>query len=135
MNAARLACPMRAGTHNLRPTNRIKIGDMRRIVHRRIHIILWAVCALLVAAAVPNSRVAAAAAAAPAVDATLEPAQIALGESARLTILTSGSSTLSVSLPVVSGLEFRVVGQSRRMEFINGFLIESTSTIIRVTPN
>jgi hypothetical protein len=107
---------------------------MRRIVHRPIRIIVWAVCVLLVAAAAPNPR-AAAAAAAPSVDATLEPTRITLGESARLTVLTSGSSTLSVALPVVSGLEFRVVGQTRRMEFINGFMIASTSTIMRVTPN
>ncbi len=68
------------------------------------------------------------------VDASIEPSQIALGESAQLTIFTSGSGTLSVSLPVVSGLEFRVVGQSRRIEIINGSAISSTSTIIRVTP-
>jgi hypothetical protein len=74
------------------------------------------------------------ASAAPSVDATIEPSQIDLGESARLTILTSGSGTLSVPLPVVSGLEFRVVGQSRQIQIINGRSIESTSTIIRVTP-
>ena len=74
-------------------------------------------------------------AAAPSVDAAIEPSQIALGESARLTILTSGSGTLSVSLPVVSGLEFRVVGQSRQVQIINGAAIESTTTIVRVTPD
>ena len=74
-----------------------------------------------------------AAAAAPSVDATIEPQQIEVGESARLTILTSGSGTLSVTLPVVSGLEFRVVGQSRQIQIINGAKIESTSTIVRVT--
>ena len=72
-------------------------------------------------------------AAAPSIDATIEPQQIEVGESARLTILTSGSGTLSVTLPVVSGLEFRVVGQSRQIQIINGAKIESTSTIIRVT--
>jgi hypothetical protein len=75
------------------------------------------------------------AAAAASVDATIEPAQIEVGESARLTILTSGSGTLSVSLPVVSGLEFRVVGQSHQIQIINGRTIESTSTIVRVTPD
>ena len=72
--------------------------------------------------------------AAPSVDASIEPSQIALGESARLTILTSGSGTLSIPLPVVAGLEFRVVGQSRQIQSVNGITIESTSTIIRVTP-
>ncbi len=74
-------------------------------------------------------------AAAPAIDVTIEPSQIAVGESARLTIMTSGSGTLSVPLPVVAGLEFRVVGQSRQIEMINGTTIESTTTIIRVTPD
>jgi hypothetical protein len=73
-------------------------------------------------------------AAALSVDASIEPSQIALGESARLTILTSGKGTLSVSLPVVPGLEFRVVGTSHRYQLINGMAIESTSTIVRVTP-
>jgi hypothetical protein len=71
--------------------------------------------------------------AAVSVDASIEPSQIAVGESARLTILTSGSGTLSVTLPVVAGLEFRVVGQSRQVQIINGAAIESTSTIVRVT--
>ncbi len=72
--------------------------------------------------------------AAPSIDASIEPSQIALGESAKLTILTSGSGTISLSLPVVAGLEFRVVGQSRQIQSINGVTIESTSTVVRVTP-
>lgn len=78
---------------------------------------------------------AAASAAAPSVDASIEPAVISLGESARLTILTSGSGTLSVKLPVVSGLEFRVVGQRHEIQFVNGVTLETTSTIVRVTPD
>jgi hypothetical protein len=77
---------------------------------------------------------AAASAGVPSVDASIEPSQISLGETARLTILTSGKGTLSVSLPVVPGLEFRVVGTSHRLQMINGITIESTSTIVRVTP-
>jgi hypothetical protein len=73
-------------------------------------------------------------AAAPSVEATIEPSQISLGESAKLTVQTSGSGTLSIALPVVSGLEFRIVGQSRQITIINGATIESTSTIVRVTP-
>ncbi len=75
----------------------------------------------------------AAAPAAPSVDASIEPQQIEVGESARLSILTSGSGSLSVTLPVVPGLEFRVVGQSRQIQIINGATIESTSTTVRVT--
>jgi hypothetical protein len=67
------------------------------------------------------------------VDAVIEPAQIGVGESAQLTVTASGSGTLEVPMPVVPGLEFRVVGQSRRIEMINGATIASTSTIIRVT--
>ena len=70
----------------------------------------------------------------PSVNVSIEPQQIDLGDSARLTYFTSGSGTLSVTLPVVAGLEFRVVGQSRQIQFINGAAIESTSTIVRVTP-
>ncbi len=73
-------------------------------------------------------------AAALSVDSSIEPSQISLGDSARLTIFTSGKGTLSVPLPVVPGLEFRVVGTSHRFQLINGMAIESTSTIIRVTP-
>ena len=88
----------------------------------------------VIAAAPAGVAMAAASAAAVSVDATIEPSQIALGESAQLTILTSGNGALSLPLPVVSGLEFRVIGQSRRIEIVNGATISSTSTIIRVTP-
>jgi len=87
-----------------------------------------------VSATPANLAMAAASAAAASVDATIEPSQIALGESAQLTIMTSGNGALALPLPVVPGLEFRVVGQSRRIEIINGATISSTSTIIRVTP-
>jgi hypothetical protein len=89
----------------------------------------------MIAAVAMQVFAAGAAWAAASIDANLEPSQIQMGESARLTILTSGSGTLSVTLPVVAGLEFRVVGQSRQIQFINGASIESTSTIIRVTPD
>jgi BatD DUF11 like domain len=94
-----------------------------------------ATCAIACAAIVATAFVAARAAApAVSVDAVIEPAQIALGESARLTIQSSGSNALSLTLPVVSGLEFRVVGQFHQFQSINGATFESTSTIIRVTP-
>ena len=90
----------------------------------------WATAAIAAWALLAGATLAAA----PSVDATIEPSQISLGESARLTIMTSGSGTLSVALPVVSGLEFRVVGQSRQIQSVNGITIESTSTVVRVTP-
>jgi hypothetical protein len=108
-------------------------------VRKRIHprmLTLAASAALFAAVALVPAHdvVAAASSAAASVDAVIEPSQIALGESAQLTIMTSGNGALSVPLPVVSGLEFRIVGQSRRIEIMNGATISSTSTIIRVTP-
>jgi BatD DUF11 like domain len=99
-----------------------------RVPTRRWRALMAAIAIYIVAAGTPSAAV-------PSVDATIEPAQIEVGESARLTIFTSGGGTLSVPLPVVSGLEFRVVGQSRQIQMINGRTIESTSTIIRVTPD
>jgi hypothetical protein len=75
----------------------------------------------------------AAVAAAPWVNATLEPAQIAVGESARLTITRLGSGMEPVTLPVVPGLEFRVVGESHRVESIHGASLNTTAVLVRVT--
>lgn len=108
---------------------------MRNALHRRAIRAPTAVTLLLAVLTSAFTHTALAAAAAPSIDTTIEPAQISLGDSAQLTIMTSGSGSLSVNLPVVAGLEFRVVGQSRRIEMINGATIESTSTIIRVTPD
>lgn len=72
--------------------------------------------------------------AAPPVNATLEPSQITLGESAQLTITSSGNSTDPPKLPHVPGLELRIVGQSQRIQFINGRTLASLSFIVRVTP-
>ena len=107
---------------------------MRKRSHRRIQP-LTAMLVLLVAVASASTHGAVAAVtSAGSVDTTIEPSQIALGESAQLTIMSSGSGTLSMALPVVAGLEFRVVAQSRRIEIVNGATIASTATIIRVTP-
>jgi hypothetical protein len=102
---------------------------------RTLTAMLWLGAALASAMIRVDAASSAAAPSAGGVDASIEPSQITLGESARLTILRSGSGTLSVPLPVVAGLEFRVVGQSQRIEWVNGRTISSTSTIIRVTPD
>ena len=73
-------------------------------------------------------------AAAPVVTATLEPTQISVGESAQLTITTSSTTMPAPNLPRVTGLDFGIVGQSRRIEIINGAMLATTSTIVRVTP-
>jgi hypothetical protein len=73
-------------------------------------------------------------AAAPVVNATIEPSQISMGESAELTITSSGTGMDAVTLPEVSGLEFRVIGRSRRIEIINGATLATSSIVVRVTP-
>lgn len=72
-------------------------------------------------------------AAVPLVSAELEPKQISVGQSAQLTITTSGNNLDQIQLPQVAGLEFRVVGQSRRLEIVNGATFDTTSVIVRVS--
>jgi BatD DUF11 like domain len=71
---------------------------------------------------------------APLVYATIEPSTIAMGESARLSITDLGAVEEPINLPVVSGLKFEVVEHGRRMEFVNGDIISSNVTVVRVTP-
>ena len=70
----------------------------------------------------------------PLVYATIQPAQITLGESARFTITNLGDGTAPITMPVVSGLQFEIVGRSRQIELVNGTTLPSTSIIVRVTP-
>jgi hypothetical protein len=70
----------------------------------------------------------------PLVYATIQPAQIALGESAQLTITNLGDGTNPISLPVVSGLKFEIIGRTREMQIINGTMLPSSSIVMRVTP-
>jgi hypothetical protein len=69
-----------------------------------------------------------------AVTTQLEPGQIALGQSAQLTITSSGDGTDAVSPPEVPGLEFVSVGQSSQMESINGVTSSTTSEVYQVIP-
>jgi hypothetical protein len=73
-------------------------------------------------------------AAAPLVNATLEPSHIVLGESAQLTITSSNNRMEPPRLPEVPGLELRFVGQSQRIQLVNGVTLASSSFIVRVTP-
>jgi hypothetical protein len=73
-------------------------------------------------------------AAPPVVSATLEPQQIILGQSAELTITTSGSETQPIKMPQVDGLEFGVLGQRHNIQIINGAVLTSSAIVIRVTP-
>jgi BatD DUF11 like domain len=71
---------------------------------------------------------------APLVYATIEPAQITLGESAMYTITNLGDSIDTLSAPAVSGLKFEVMGRRRQIEFINGTMVPSSQIVVRVTP-
>jgi oxygen tolerance protein BatD len=73
-------------------------------------------------------------AAPPVISATLDPQQIVLGESAKLTITTSGSDMPQFNMPQVDGLEFGVLGQSHSIQIMNGAMLSSSSIVIRVTP-
>jgi hypothetical protein len=73
-------------------------------------------------------------AAAPVFNETLSPSQISIGESAELRIKSSGADTQRPKLPVVPGLEFRVVEQLQGVELIHGATLATMTTVIRVTP-
>jgi hypothetical protein len=70
----------------------------------------------------------------PLVYATIQPAQITLGESAKFTITNLGDGSAPITMPVVSGLQFEIVGRTRQIEIINGTMLPSASTVVRVTP-
>ena len=70
----------------------------------------------------------------PAVSQSIEPATIALGEASRLTIATSGSRTPDITPPMVAGLEFLAVGQSQRVESVNGVTTSTNSVTYDVIP-
>jgi oxygen tolerance protein BatD len=70
----------------------------------------------------------------PLVYATIQPAQITLGESARFTITNLGDGAPPITIPVVSGLQFEIIGRTRQIEIINGTTLPSTSIVVRVTP-
>src|SRR3984885_12335672 len=70
----------------------------------------------------------------PLVYATLQPAQILLGESAQFTITNLGDGTNPISMPVVSGLKFEIIARTREVQLINGTTLPSTSVVMRVTP-
>jgi hypothetical protein len=64
----------------------------------------------------------------------IEPAQIEMGDSARLTIVASGNEASPISPPMVAGLEFVAVAQSQRIESINGASSASTTVTYQVIP-
>lgn len=65
---------------------------------------------------------------------TIEPKEITLGESARLTITNLGTDSRDPTLPKVSGLQFEVVGHTHQFELAGGVTLPSSSIIVQVTP-
>ncbi|HEV7357318.1 MAG TPA: BatD family protein [Steroidobacteraceae bacterium] len=70
----------------------------------------------------------------PLVYATIQPAQIYLGESAQFTITNLGDGTNPITMPVVSGLKFEIVARTHEIQIINGTTLPSSSMVMRVTP-
>ena len=60
------------------------------------------------------------------VTATLDPAQVAVGESAELTVTVNGSSTSAPYLPEIAGLDIEHVGQATQVQIINGAMSASS---------
>jgi BatD DUF11 like domain len=71
---------------------------------------------------------------APLVYATIEPTKITMGQYAVLRITSLGPDMDAYTLPVVSGLDFEVLGHARQVEFVNGTAISTTAVVVRVTP-
>ncbi len=71
---------------------------------------------------------------APSLTATLEPAEIALGEAAQLTVAVSGRDVAEPQIPAASGLEIQPLGQSSRIQVINGAMSANVSYTYAVTP-
>ena len=65
---------------------------------------------------------------------TIEPKEITLGETARLTITNLGTDSRTPTLPRVSGLQFDIVGHTHQFEMSNGVMLPSSSVIVQVTP-
>lgn len=72
--------------------------------------------------------------AAPQIEAQLQPSEIGLGESARLTVTLSGATSKTPpELPEVDGLNFQAAGQSSHISIINGETSSSIGFTYRVT--
>jgi hypothetical protein len=65
---------------------------------------------------------------------SIEPATIALGGSAQLTITSIGSEMPAITPPMVPGLEFLAVGQSQQLQIINGVTSSRTTVTYQVIP-
>jgi hypothetical protein len=99
---------------------------MRRNHIQRIRLAVLGLLGVLIAAAAWADD--------PLVYATIQPAQILLGESAQFTITNLGDGTNPITMPVVPGLKFEIIGRTREVQIINGTTLPSSSIVMRVTP-
>ena len=67
------------------------------------------------------------------VTATLDPAQISMGDTAQLTVTVTGAQD-QATVPNVDGLDITPVGQSTQIEVINGSITANTSDTFTITP-
>ena len=67
------------------------------------------------------------------VTATLDPAEVALGDSVQLTVTVSGAEG-QPTVPEVDGLDITRVGQSTQIEIINGSITANASSTYTITP-
>ena len=74
-------------------------------------------------------------AAAPAVSASLDPVEIAFGDSAQLTVSVRGGEDAVPQLPSVSGLSFQPMGQSSQIQIVNGAMSANVNHTYLVTPS
>jgi hypothetical protein len=109
----------------IRPKSPSRIGDMTR------NCACWGRLIAIVAACFAPLPVLGAG---PLVSATIDPAQITVGQSARLTISRLGTDLEAVTLPVVPGLEFRIIERLQGREVIHGATLATTVIVVRVTP-
>jgi BatD DUF11 like domain len=98
---------------------------MKRLIHRCLLIVIIAGLTAFASTAIADD---------PLIYATIEPAQITLGDSAKLTITNLGKGTEPIKLPTVSGLQFQVLGHTQQFEIVNGTTLYSTAIIVRVIP-
>jgi hypothetical protein len=86
---------------------------------------LWFGFMLTVAATMPSW--------AATVSATLDPADISLGDSTQLTVTVSDSSE-QANLPSIDGLEIQAVSQGTQFSVVNGSISRSNSVTYSITP-
>jgi hypothetical protein len=67
------------------------------------------------------------------ISAALQPSNIAVGESAQLTVTITGDADAEPSIPQVPGLQFISAGQSSQYQSINGAVTASSSRMYMVT--